>query len=205
MTGRRGTGRSSSPSNNTGQTRKRLFGEGMLEAPYRLCKKTNRSTPFMPGRQSFSSLDGAARVSYELVIVQQPGSTRELGFGDGDRRAIDPPPFVQLIIRDSDGNEIVPRTYETEGFVVNASLRSADDENDATVVLIRPSPAGLPPSIAETHPLQETRMLTWALVSSAYIVKDMDQKQCCYFVFPDLHVRSSGVFRLRFSLIRIPR
>lgn len=38
--------------------------------------------------------------AYELVVCQQPLHARMCGFGEKDRRPIDPPPIVQLIARE---------------------------------------------------------------------------------------------------------
>lgn len=37
--------------------------------------------------------------TYELVVCQQPLHARMCGFGEKDRRPIDPPPIVQLIVK----------------------------------------------------------------------------------------------------------
>jgi hypothetical protein len=37
--------------------------------------------------------------TYELVVCQQPLHARMCGFGEKDRRPIDPPPIVQLVVR----------------------------------------------------------------------------------------------------------
>lgn len=38
--------------------------------------------------------------TFELVVCQQPLHARMCGFGEKDRRPIDPPPIIQLIVRD---------------------------------------------------------------------------------------------------------
>lgn len=40
--------------------------------------------------------------TYELVVCQQPLHARMCGFGEKDRRPIDPPPIVQLIVKQND-------------------------------------------------------------------------------------------------------
>lgn len=40
---------------------------------------------------------------YKLILVQQPIRARCCGFGEKDRRPIDPPPILQLFIEKSDG------------------------------------------------------------------------------------------------------
>jgi hypothetical protein len=48
--------------------------------------------------------------SYKLEVCQQPLHARMCGFGEKDRRPIDPPPIVQLFVqkRDADGNDLGP-------------------------------------------------------------------------------------------------
>ncbi len=41
--------------------------------------------------------------TFELIIRQHPARARMIGFGEKDQRPIDPPPILQLIIRDLQG------------------------------------------------------------------------------------------------------
>lgn len=41
--------------------------------------------------------------TYELVVCQQPLHARMCGFGEKDRRPIDPPPIVKLIVQQEQG------------------------------------------------------------------------------------------------------
>ncbi|POG57577.1 velvet factor, partial [Rhizophagus irregularis DAOM 181602=DAOM 197198] len=41
---------------------------------------------------------------YTLIVSQQPLRARMCGFGEKDRRPIDPPPIVQLVVTDEKGN-----------------------------------------------------------------------------------------------------
>lgn len=56
-------------------------------------------------RGNLASIQGAQfcltrmRRTYELVVCQQPLHARMCGFGEKDRRPIDPPPIVQLIVK----------------------------------------------------------------------------------------------------------
>ncbi|KAJ2800043.1 hypothetical protein H4R20_004208 [Coemansia guatemalensis] len=42
------------------------------------------------------------------------------------------------------------------------------------------------------------------LVSSAHHVRDLEDKQGCFFCFPDIRVRHPGKYCLRFSLLQLP-
>lgn len=51
--------------------------------------------------------------------------------------------------------------------------------------------------------VNRARRLEGKTYSSGHIVKDLDGKLGCFFVFPDLTIRDAGSFALRFRLIRI--
>ncbi|KAI8905389.1 velvet factor [Powellomyces hirtus] len=62
-----------------------------------------------------------------------------------------------------------------------------------------------PESEEELHLLRDgkTRSTTGSIVSSLYRLKDLDNKDGAFFVFPDLSVRMEGTYRLKFSLFEI--
>ncbi|KAJ3192772.1 hypothetical protein HK101_005976, partial [Irineochytrium annulatum] len=62
-----------------------------------------------------------------------------------------------------------------------------------------------PDSEEELHLLRDgkTRSTTGSIVSSLYRLKDLDNKDGAFFVFPDLSVRMEGAYRLKFSLFEI--
>ncbi|KAJ1344048.1 hypothetical protein BSLG_001188 [Batrachochytrium salamandrivorans] len=57
----------------------------------------------------------------------------------------------------------------------------------------------------EQHLLRDryTRTTTGSIVSSLYRLRDTDEKEGAFFVFPDLSVRSEGEYRLKFTLYEI--
>jgi hypothetical protein len=57
----------------------------------------------------------------------------------------------------------------------------------------------------ELHLLRDgkTRATTGSVVSSFYHLKDIDNSDAGFFVFPDLSVRTEGTYRLKFSLFEI--
>ncbi|KAH8674012.1 velvet factor-domain-containing protein, partial [Xylariales sp. PMI_506] len=67
---------------------------------------------------------------YRISVRQQPAAARSCGFGDRDRRAIDPPPIVQLTVDDPDATpaEIYSKQRRLMGTVV-ASPFVGEDEN----------------------------------------------------------------------------
>lgn len=60
---------------------------------------------FLTGLRSFAKYR-----KHKLVVCQQPLHARMCGFGEKDRRPIDPPPIVQLFVdkQDADGNDLGP-------------------------------------------------------------------------------------------------
>jgi hypothetical protein len=62
-----------------------------------------------------------------------------------------------------------------------------------------------PDSGEEIHLLRDgrTRATTGSVVSSLYHLKDIDNTDGGFFVFPDLSVRTEGIYRLKFSLFEI--
>jgi len=58
---------------------------------------------------------------FKLVIRQHPKHARMCGFGEKDRRPIDSPPIIQLIITDKQGNSM-KESLENGHFVMHASV-----------------------------------------------------------------------------------
>ncbi|KAI8617771.1 velvet factor-domain-containing protein, partial [Chytriomyces sp. MP71] len=108
------------------------------------------------------------------------------GFGEKvDRRPVDPPPIIQLDITSNGTPEDFAYLYNPYYFMY-ASLIALDNED-------------------EVHILHDgkTRSTTGSIVSSLYRLRDLDNKDGAFFVFPDLSVRMEGSYRLKFSLFEI--
>ncbi|KAK5127858.1 hypothetical protein LTR85_004975 [Meristemomyces frigidus] len=128
-------------------------------------------------------------LDYNLVIRQQPAAARACGFGERDRRVIDPPPILELKITDRETGR--PESDWNAMLALHCTLLSPDGRDDETEV---------PPS----HPeMLSTRRLMGTLVASPYPAKDENGVAGTFFVFPDLSCRSPGKYRLRFKLMRI--
>jgi hypothetical protein len=58
---------------------------------------------------------------------------------------------------------------------------------------------------SELHVIDDgrTRFLTGTPVSSLYHLKDIDNKDAAFFVFPDLGVRKEGRYKLKLTLFEI--
>lgn len=143
-----------------------------------------------------------SRSDYKLVVRQQPKHSRMCGFAEKvDRRPIDPPPIVQLFVRD-------PTQLNPKWVLFESNFDFI--ENDDRTFLCNPyyfmysSLVGVY-SDEEMHLLRDgkTRSTTGSTVSSLYRLKDVDNTEGGFFVFPDLSVRMEGQYRLKFSLFEL--
>ncbi|KAK3303394.1 velvet factor-domain-containing protein [Chaetomium strumarium] len=120
---------------------------------------------------------------FELVVRQQPKYAC-VAIGKGkERKPIDPPPIVQLLVN--------PRKDPARTFLQNPYLiltarliRKGDEDQDE-----------------QAGPKEND--LTGTLVSSLYSLKDTDNSQGGFFVFGDLSVRRVGTYRLAFILYEL--
>ncbi|KAI8088829.1 velvet factor-domain-containing protein [Halteromyces radiatus] len=156
-------------------------------------------------------------IEFRLSLRQQPKQSRMCGVGEkvrgsnqflfaallvilmanlyiyiyfyslADRRPIDPPPIVQLRVIDPTLSPLEANSYlQNPYYFMYASLMAADLEE-------------------EVHLLRDgkTRSTTGSVVSSLYHLKDTDNTDAGFFVFPDLSVRMEGKYRLKLSLFEI--
>lgn len=128
-------------------------------------------------------------LKYTLSIRQQPAAARACGFGERDRRVIDPPPILELKITDPATGR--PEQDHNGMLALHCTLMTPDGKHDDT-------------EVASTGPEQPaSRRLMGTLVASPYQAKDEHGVAGTFFVFPDLSCRSPGKYRLRFKLLRI--
>ncbi|KAI8367430.1 velvet factor-domain-containing protein [Choanephora cucurbitarum] len=155
---------------------------------------------------------------YKLIVIQNPIRARCCGFGEKDRRPIDPPPILQLFIERPDGtlqnaNEddcnislfvVQCDLYsedckEQRGHVYNPSSSSSVASNASTSERFIPTTGALL-TFQEPTP---TRSLMGAVVSNAYQLADQNNKPGIFFIFQDLSVRIEGRFCLKFMFINL--
>lgn len=141
-------------------------------------------------------------------MVQHPERARCCGFGEKDRRPIDPPPIVQLKAS-IHGREVSLNAADTKLFALHCDLYSADTLQECTLVCPPPyhlvpkdrtknSNMNLTPTSSKGFPVKN---LLGSLVSNAYCLNDLERNPGVYFVFPDLSVRTEGSFTLRFRFL----
>ncbi|KAJ5662777.1 Velvet factor [Penicillium macrosclerotiorum] len=119
---------------------------------------------------------------FDLTIRQQPDRARVAGGKEKERKPIDPPPIVQLRVREE--NTYLAQHYlQSPYYFMCCSLYDAAEE--------RPVPVA--PSTA----------LAGTLVSSLHRLKDVNNDDGGFFVFGDLSVKIEGEFRLKFTLFEM--
>ncbi|KAJ1560791.1 hypothetical protein HK096_007189, partial [Nowakowskiella sp. JEL0078] len=163
-----------------------------------------------------------------LDVVQPPVQARMCGFGEKDRRPIDPPPVVKLTVRDSLGNHdhsfmsyhwfVIHTTlltvmttpykfdhtthyfrltsYSPGSFTAHTAVLSDSEPTD-----VQPAPATPPRRRSERNAAMST--LIGTVVATPSLLRDTVGTLGLFFVFPDLGVRSEGVYQLKFSLLMI--
>ncbi|EFQ27095.1 hypothetical protein CGRA01v4_07598 [Colletotrichum graminicola] len=125
---------------------------------------------------------------YEIFFRQQPRAARCCGYGERDRRVIDPPPIVQLRINNPDltPDELYQKLHHP-AYVVHCSLWDEAGTGDCTNMddsMVRPG-----------------KRIMGSLVSSPFVGLDENGEEGCFFCFPDMSVRTSGHYRLKFVLV----
>ncbi|AEO58008.1 hypothetical protein MYCTH_2127031 [Thermothelomyces thermophilus ATCC 42464] len=124
---------------------------------------------------------------YRITVRQQPLAARSCGFGERDRRVIDPPPIVQLTIHDpSLSEDEMARRLRHQFSVVHCSIW--DDK-------------GCRDMSSMPEDFRQQRRLMGTLVASPFVGLDDRGQEGCFFCFPDLSCRTPGLFRLKFALV----
>ncbi|KAJ3182091.1 hypothetical protein HDU87_000438 [Geranomyces variabilis] len=73
---------------------------------------------------------------FRLVLRQQPQRARMCGFSDvKDRRLVDPPPVLQLVLIDQHGQQILQKPEELPNWICHVSLHSAFTNEDRNVIV----------------------------------------------------------------------
>ncbi|GAB0142461.1 hypothetical protein EsHS_00003009 [Epichloe bromicola] len=128
-------------------------------------------------------------ITFKLGMRQHPQAARACGFGDRDRRVIDPPPIVQLSIDSPSLTKEEARLYlRYESYVMNCSICDETGTRDASFM---------------PEEYQHQRRLMGSLVGTPFVGQDDQGEEGCFFCFSDLSCRTPGAFRLKFNLIMI--
>ncbi|KAJ2743081.1 hypothetical protein GGI20_004019 [Coemansia sp. BCRC 34301] len=146
---------------------------------------------------------------YVLEMAQHPVRARMCGFGEKDRRPLDPPPVVRLRVRDDDGEFVQNEDVDIWKFVVSATLWAPKTDHDRSIVinpntLPGPVPMYQSSSVISLSEPVKVRNLVGTTVSNAYLLKDENDNLNIFFIFHDLSVRTEGQFRIKFQFAVIP-
>ncbi|KAJ1733761.1 hypothetical protein LPJ61_001403 [Coemansia biformis] len=211
----------------------------MLGSKYQFCDPTDcRGAPDMDGLSlnlpvipTYVQHQTEGRLQkYDLEMAQHPVRARMCGFGEKDRRPLDPPPVVRLRVRNDRGEFMQCEDVDIWKFVVSATLWAPSSDSDRSIVI---NPNTLPSAVpvyqppvsaaaaasgsaaaaaaatvtSSIMPLSEpvkVRNLVGTTVSNAYLLKDHNDQLNIFFIFHDLSVRTEGRFRLKFQFTIIP-
>jgi len=66
--------------------------------------------------------DDSGSHAHQLIIRQNPKHARMCGFGEKDRRPIDSPPIVQLVVRDKPNGELLPGFMDNPYYVMHTTV-----------------------------------------------------------------------------------
>ncbi|KAI1180406.1 hypothetical protein F4777DRAFT_315058 [Nemania sp. FL0916] len=144
--------------------------------------------PNMPQRSAGRNPSSAAVTStYRITIRQQPVAARSCGYGERDRRVIDPPPIVQMSIEDPTASaEEIKSRLDKPYYIMHCTIWNDEGNKDMS-------------SMPEDYRTQ--RRLMGTVVSSPFAGEDEHGDYGCFFCFPDLSCRTPGHFRLQFSFM----
>ena len=185
------------------------------------------SSPPTPSRQTPTHRNQSR---YHLHVRQQPIAARACGAGDRDRRPVDPPPIVQILLTDFDAESQDDRDIlQDPRFTVGCLLFPVSELTG------QPHPPVLEPeegeddketdSIARSDDSFSTPLLSGkAFMSPFFVNADPDpnsapthpsfddlnpirtnasklNQPATFFIFADLSIRSAGLYRLQFRLM----
>ncbi|ALO69007.1 conserved hypothetical protein [Cryptococcus deneoformans JEC21] len=144
--------------------------------------------------------------TYELTMRQQPVQARMCGIGDkSDRRPVDPTPIIQLKVIDPQGDDITSIDPQTRQQIRRPSGSEGMTYMQNPYYFLFACLVGGEEQEDELHVIDDgkTRFLTGTPVSSLYHLKDLDNSDAAFFVFPDLGVRKEGRYKLKLTLFEI--
>ncbi|KAL1930067.1 hypothetical protein VTP01DRAFT_1221 [Rhizomucor pusillus] len=144
-----------------------------------------RSASTSEPKTSFASLS----TSCELIVRQQPIRSRMCGVGERvDRRPIDPPPILQLKVNNpNDTEDVMDSLHSLSPYLFVAAILVPAESNPEDRLEIT----------------FHSRLTIGRTVSSLYILRDLDNTEGAFFIFPDISVRADGRYRLRMCLFEL--
>lgn len=152
-------------------------------------RSPSRNQPLGRPTSMQSPITPSIRFNYTVSIRQQPVAARSCGFGERDRRVIDPPPIVELKIEDPAATpEDIRKGLEVPFSVVHCTIWNEEGTEDISFM---------------PEEYRQQRRLMGTTVASPFNGRDENGREGCFFCFPDLSVRTAGAFRLRFVMVMV--
>ena len=137
---------------------------------------------------------------FKLIVRQQPERARMCGFGEKDRRPIDPPPVVEL------EETQPPSPGQKQLLVVQCTLWNEDGTVQLNIIQ---TTTGATPRLgtAQEFPVQpegkHVRVVMGNIFANARYLSDENDVPGYFYIFPDLSIRVEGRYRLKFDLLRV--
>lgn len=147
-------------------------------------------------------LPPGVETGYDLKVRQQPERARMCGFGEKDRRPIDPPPIVELIKTDGP-----PTPEEIQGLVLQCTLWNEQGTEHRNI--IRTMTSGSTPGLGSgeelpTQPEEKyARVMMGNIFANSILLEDDKGVRGYFYIFPDLSIRVEGRYRLKFDLLHL--
>ena len=129
--------------------------------------------------------------TFTIRMRQQPLAARACGFGERDRRVIDPPPILQMDVSSPNATPDELKSLLRQPYaVVHCTLWDPVNDKDDT-------------AMPGTTDKRQQRRLMGTLVASPFVGNDEHNVEGCFFCFPDLSVRTPGTYSLKFQLVTL--
>ncbi|ORY81447.1 velvet factor, partial [Protomyces lactucae-debilis] len=161
---------------------------------------------------------------YSFTVRQQPVHARMCGFGEKDRRPIDPPPILECVCLNypseqaDQGSQPRPTRVKDPYLSVHVMLLDETGREECGLILSSSSrkqserhgqpsspEAGRtsPPAHRTASTQKVTRVLMGSLVTNSIQLEDDQGVEGSFFIFPDLSVRTEGRYTLKFTLFSL--
>ncbi|KAI8988728.1 velvet factor [Pilobolus umbonatus] len=145
-----------------------------------------------------------SNIVYHLNVVQHPVKGRSCGFGEKDRRLLDPPPIVQLTAT-LNGEPLSISLDDLVLYIMQCDIYDETGRENRSIVY--PSSYSNRRYMEEAEKLavynMPVRNLLGSLVSNAYELYSPNSSKGIFFIFGDLSVRAEGTFTLQFRFCNL--
>ncbi|KAK8085376.1 VosA [Apiospora hydei] len=137
---------------------------------------------------------------YHLEVRQEPERGKVALGKEKDKKPIDPPPIVELVVpTEQDRN----RLFLQNPYLILIAFLEQVDNAPSTKPLGKTTPKDSGDRDANRDEESKTigAYMAGSTVSSLHRLKDTDNRDSGFFIFPDLTVKKEGWYRIRFTLM----